>query len=249
MRPRAMPRTVVRVSMRASSRGRGSRSNRGRPRRSCRRPAASPSRTMSARRPPRPFSARHHTGARQLFEVLARRAVAHAAHDDVADRERPADQRVEVDAFGDEVAARLVLADRHALVVCGRRSPSRAISVTSRPRLPVVGERAGLRRVPVTREPGSGDRRDLVVALPSARRASARCRSRRAFRSCAIPSRDRASSPSHFRSGARPSCPLRRRRSGTAPRVSTARSPVGPTSGTGASPSTSTSTSSSWSIT
>src|SRR5690349_6440783 len=92
-----------------------------------------------------------HSGPGQLLEVRAGRAVAHANHHDLADAELPADERVEVDAFGDDVAARLVLADRHAARVgrsdrlaCDQRDLSAAALA--------CGELAGLRGVAITCE-------------------------------------------------------------------------------------------------
>src|SRR5947207_11626890 len=115
---------------------------------------------------PQPAAARQrgaHTRPRQLLEIRARWAVADADHHDAANSELPADQRVEVDTLGDEIAARFVLADRHVGVGCRDRfaRDQRDLTATALAR----GELTALRGVAIALEADTRERAHLVVRV------------------------------------------------------------------------------------
>ena len=86
---------------------------------------------MSARNPPRCTSPRENARRRQPLEVRARLGEAPADALDLPDQEAAADERVQPDAAGDDVAARLFPGDLDSRRPASASIASASISVSS----------------------------------------------------------------------------------------------------------------------
>ncbi len=117
--------------------------------------AISPSRRMSARRPPAVHERSQHRPIGIALDDRARLAQPHAAAPDLPDRELMSDQRVQVDAPRDDVPAVLARRERRLerLAHLGLDHRQRAARETRR-------ERAGPRHVPISLEAAARQRAD-----------------------------------------------------------------------------------------